>query len=212
MSQIYRTDLFAKDTRTGPPGTAATGTTLQQHGDHVYTTKSTFEMTQFPNRQHVEGGQTGWRQEAVRGFVRELSTNISGAMGQARSASVQSAPAETTPSSATTASGALSIRLNGNLWDQLATQFSTSSTRFTLSGSPTIVRHTASAGSESSSSTRIDRDSIAARNSITERLGAALRESPTMGLSDRDIGVVDHLWREVGSALGNGVRLSWDDE
>jgi hypothetical protein len=61
----------------------------------VYTTKTTFEMTQTPGRQHIETvpgvvEQTGWRQETVRGFVRELSPNISGAMGQARSAPVHS--------------------------------------------------------------------------------------------------------------------------
>jgi uncharacterized delta-60 repeat protein/uncharacterized repeat protein (TIGR01451 family) len=80
MVQIYRTDLFSKDTRTGPPGSPATGTVLQQQGDHAYTTKSTFEMS-----------KTGsWRQESPRGFVRELSPNAGGAAAPARSASVQS--------------------------------------------------------------------------------------------------------------------------
>jgi hypothetical protein len=99
MSQIYRTDLFNKDTRTGPPGSPATGTVQQEHGDHVYTTQSAFEMTRTPGRSHIEGIQTGWRQEVIRGFVRELSPNVSGATGQARRASIRSEDftAETIP-------------------------------------------------------------------------------------------------------------------
>jgi uncharacterized delta-60 repeat protein len=88
MSQIYRTDLFAKSTRTGPPGTPATGTVQQQHGDHVYTTNSPFEMTKPPGQSHIEGTQTGWRQEISRGFVRELSPNAGGAQQPARHASL----------------------------------------------------------------------------------------------------------------------------
>lgn len=61
MSQIYRTDQFDKPRRNGA---TPAGTSKQEQGDHVYTTESTFEM-----------GKTGtWRQEAARGFVRELST------------------------------------------------------------------------------------------------------------------------------------------
>jgi len=74
MSQIYRTDLFPKDTRTGPPGTPATGSVQQEQGDHVYTTKSAFEMTK-PGT---------WRQESQRGFVRELSPNVGGSQQPAR--------------------------------------------------------------------------------------------------------------------------------
>jgi hypothetical protein len=79
MTQIYRTDLFLKNTRTGPPGTAPTGTVNQEQGDHAYTTKSTFERSQ-PGT---------WRQEIVRGFVRELSPNVGGVAAPARSAAVQ---------------------------------------------------------------------------------------------------------------------------
>jgi hypothetical protein len=92
MVQIYRTDLFRKDTRTGPPGSLATGTVMQEQGDHAYTTKPTFEMTKTPGRQHLNGVQTGWRQESPRGFVRELSPNAGGATGQARGASIRSEP------------------------------------------------------------------------------------------------------------------------
>ncbi|MBI5759431.1 MAG: hypothetical protein HZA46_13005 [Planctomycetales bacterium] len=88
MSQIYRTDLFPKDTRTGPAGTPATGTVQQQQGDHVYTTNSAFEMTKTPGRPHIEGVQTGWRQEISRGFVRELSPNAGGVQQPARQASL----------------------------------------------------------------------------------------------------------------------------
>jgi hypothetical protein len=86
--QIYRTDLFSKDTRTGPPGSPATGTVLQEQGDHAYTTKTTFEMS-----------KTGsWRQESPRGFARELSPNVGGVGAPARSASVQSGTeSQTTP-------------------------------------------------------------------------------------------------------------------
>jgi uncharacterized delta-60 repeat protein len=81
MVQIYRTDLFSKDTRTGPAGSPATGTVQQEQGDHAYTTKPTFEMT-----------KTGtWRQESSRGFVRELSPNAGGQQQPARRAPVQAA-------------------------------------------------------------------------------------------------------------------------
>jgi hypothetical protein len=89
MVQIYRTDLFSKDTRTGPPGSTATGTVQQEQGDHAYTTKPTFEMTKTPGQQHVEGVQRGWRLESPRGFARELSPNVGGEQQPARSASVQ---------------------------------------------------------------------------------------------------------------------------
>ncbi|MBI5759767.1 MAG: FG-GAP repeat protein [Planctomycetales bacterium] len=89
MFQIYRTDLFSKDTRTGPPGSPATGTVMQEQGDHAYTTKPTFEMTKSPGQQHIEGAQRGWRLESSRGFVRELSPNAGGAGAPARSAAVQ---------------------------------------------------------------------------------------------------------------------------
>ncbi|MBI5757578.1 MAG: YbhB/YbcL family Raf kinase inhibitor-like protein, partial [Planctomycetales bacterium] len=65
MRQIYRTDNFSKDTRTGPVGTPATGTVMQQQGDHVYTTDAGIETT-----------RTGaWNLESTRGFVRELAFN-----------------------------------------------------------------------------------------------------------------------------------------
>ncbi|MBI5761245.1 MAG: hypothetical protein HZA46_22265, partial [Planctomycetales bacterium] len=83
MVQIYRNDPFSKDTRTGPPGSPATGTVLQEQGDHAYTTKPTFEMT-----------KTGtWRRESPRGFVRELSPNAGGTAAPARSAFAQSTDA-----------------------------------------------------------------------------------------------------------------------
>jgi hypothetical protein len=90
MFQIYRTDLFSKDTRTGPPGSPATGTVLQEQGDHAYTTKPNFEMTKTPGQQHIEGVQRGWRLESSRGFARELSPNAGGAGSGARRASVHS--------------------------------------------------------------------------------------------------------------------------
>jgi len=77
MSQIYRTDLFPKDTRTGPPGTPVTGSVLQQQGDHVYTTRSAIEMA-MPGT---------WRQESTRGFVRELAPGSGGSQQAARRAS-----------------------------------------------------------------------------------------------------------------------------
>ncbi|MBI5757890.1 MAG: hypothetical protein HZA46_05180 [Planctomycetales bacterium] len=91
MFQIYRTDLFSKDTRTGPPGSPATGTVQQEQGDHAYTTKPNFEMTKTPGQQHIEGVQRGWRLESSRGFARELSPNAGGAGSGARRASVHSA-------------------------------------------------------------------------------------------------------------------------
>jgi uncharacterized protein YkwD len=70
MSQVYRTDMFDKPRRNGQ---APAGTSKQEQGDHVYTTESAFEM-----------GKTGtWRQEAARGFVRELSTPAGRAGGAA---------------------------------------------------------------------------------------------------------------------------------
>jgi len=84
MSQIYRTDKVDKATRNSTTG--ATGTVLQDNGDHVYTTKAAFEMSLTPGRPHIEGVRTGWRQEIVRGFVRELSPNAGGAAAPARSA------------------------------------------------------------------------------------------------------------------------------
>ena len=82
MSQIYRTDLFNKNTRTGAPGSPVTGTVRQQQGDHVYTTKTAFEMSKLGT----------WRQESSRGFVRELSRNVGGIAAAARSASAQAFP------------------------------------------------------------------------------------------------------------------------
>ncbi|MBI5761885.1 MAG: pre-peptidase C-terminal domain-containing protein, partial [Planctomycetales bacterium] len=79
MSQTYRTDPFRKNTRTGPVGSPTTGTVMQQQGDHVYTTKSAFEMSK-PGT---------WRQESSRGFVRELSPNVGGVAAPARSAAAQ---------------------------------------------------------------------------------------------------------------------------
>ena len=70
MTQVYRTDDFAKPTR--PPGTAEgstpTSTRMQQQGDHVYTTNTAFE-TSRPGT---------WRVEANRGFVRELTPSPTG--------------------------------------------------------------------------------------------------------------------------------------
>jgi hypothetical protein len=90
MFQIYRTDLFSKETRTGPPGSFATGTVQQEQGDHAYTTKTTFE-TSKPGT---------WRLESSRGFVRELSPNVGGAAAQARSSPIRS---ETSVTETTTA-------------------------------------------------------------------------------------------------------------
>jgi uncharacterized delta-60 repeat protein len=68
MFQIYRTDAVGKPTR--PPGTVEGGTPTstrsQEQGDHVYTTNRSFEKS-----------KTGtWRDEASRGFVRELSPGL----------------------------------------------------------------------------------------------------------------------------------------
>ena len=79
MSQIYRTDLADKPTR--PAGTVegAPPTTqkLQEQGDHVYTTNKAFEKTKTPGTLHVDGVSLGWREEAARGFVRELTPSPS---------------------------------------------------------------------------------------------------------------------------------------
>jgi uncharacterized delta-60 repeat protein len=71
MFQIYRTDLVGKPTR--PPGTTegspTNSTRNQEQGDHVYTTNKAFEKS-----------KTGiWREEASRGFVRELSPGVASA-------------------------------------------------------------------------------------------------------------------------------------
>ncbi|MBI5757713.1 MAG: tandem-95 repeat protein, partial [Planctomycetales bacterium] len=114
MFQIYRTDLSRKDTRTGPSGSPATGFVLQEQGDHAYTTKPTIEMT-----------KTGtWRQESSRGFVRELSPNAGGATAPARSASAESALAQTSSPATPSTDGLPIIRLNSSQ-DRLATQFAT---------------------------------------------------------------------------------------
>jgi hypothetical protein len=64
LTQIYRTDNVNKPTR--PPGTSEGGTPTsfkpQENGDHVYTTNTAFETTQFGT----------WRVESPRGFVRPL--------------------------------------------------------------------------------------------------------------------------------------------
>lgn len=115
MSQIYRTDLFSKPTRTGPPGSPPNGTVQQEQGDHVYTTNSAFEMTK-PGT---------WRQEIARGFVRELSPNLAvGGLAQARSAPVRSAPTlpSLQPESGTTS---LPFIEDNRLLDRLATQLAT---------------------------------------------------------------------------------------
>jgi hypothetical protein len=122
MVQIYRTDLFSKDTRTGPSGSPATGTVQQEQGDHAYTTKPTFEMTKTPGRPHVLGVQTGWRLESSRGFVRELSPNAGGAGASARRAPVQFAAEETSLPIVTSISGLPSGRRDDS-WDRLATLF-----------------------------------------------------------------------------------------
>jgi cyclophilin family peptidyl-prolyl cis-trans isomerase len=112
MSQIYRLDQFAKPTRTGPPGTPATGSVQQEQGDHVYTTNSAFEMSQ-PGT---------WRQEIARGFVRELSPNLGGGnLAPARSAPARSALAEI--SSPTAAGiGGLPLFRDDRPLDRLVTQ------------------------------------------------------------------------------------------
>ena len=76
---LHRIDLADKPTR--PTGTAegAPPTTqkLQEQGDHVYTTNKAFEKTKAPGTLHVGGVSRGWREEAARGFVRELTPNPS---------------------------------------------------------------------------------------------------------------------------------------
>jgi hypothetical protein len=72
LMQIYRTDVVNKPTR--PPGTTEGGTptsfTPQENGDHVYTTNTAYEMSQFGT----------WRAESARGFVRESTPSpMSGA-------------------------------------------------------------------------------------------------------------------------------------
>jgi hypothetical protein len=79
MFQLYRFDQVEKPTRLG--GTQTLTTPLQQEiGDHVYTTKTAFEMSQAGS----------WRQEAARGFVRELSPNVGGSQQAARRAAATS--------------------------------------------------------------------------------------------------------------------------
>ena len=209
MSQIYRTDLFPKNTRTGPPGTAPTGTVNQQHGDHVYTTKTTFEMTQTPGRPHIEGGLGGWRQEAVRGFVRELSPNISGAMGQARRASALAVTAEAASTAATEFVPLPNLRDDDSL-KNLASQFATSHARFTQHGRLTIAAGQASSEWVSSARLLVSRDSAAKRTSIAESLAMADGVPTSTGTIDR--AAVDQVWSEVGSTLGRGRNLPWDDE
>ena len=71
VTQIYRHDLVNKPTRPGgtPEGGTPTTFRLQESGDHVYTTNIPFESS-----------RTGsWRTEALRGFARELSSNIGAA-------------------------------------------------------------------------------------------------------------------------------------
>ncbi len=65
MTQIYRTDIVNKPTRPGgtAEGSTPTSNTPQENGDHVYTTKHTFETT----------APGTWRVESARGFVRELT-------------------------------------------------------------------------------------------------------------------------------------------
>ena len=188
MSQIYRTDLFAKDTRTGPPGTPATGSTLQQHGDHVYTTKSTFEMTQFPNRQHIEGGLGGWRQESVRGFVRELSPNISGALGQARSASALADASETASFDAIQFDGLPNLR-DGSSLDHLATQLAAPVAR----SIPTSVLLNAS-----------DFGTVLQRPVPARTNGISLHRDWI------DAELADQCWSEFGAQLAQGLVAPWN--
>lgn len=84
MSQVYRLDDVDKPTR---QGTAQVGPRRQQNGDHVYTTKSSVEMA-----------KTGsWRQEASRGFVRELSPTAAAVAAPAIAAPAVSLAAVATP-------------------------------------------------------------------------------------------------------------------
>ena len=82
LTQIYRTDNVNKPTR--PPGTSEGGTPTsfkpQENGDHVYTTNTAFETTQFGT----------WRVESPRGFVRPLGG--SGIIAPATPAGATSAP------------------------------------------------------------------------------------------------------------------------
>ena len=82
LTQIYRTDNVDKPTR--PPGTSEGGTPTsfkpQENGDHVYTTNTAFETTQFGT----------WRVESPRGFVRPLGG--SGIIAPATPAGATSAP------------------------------------------------------------------------------------------------------------------------
>ncbi|MBI5758891.1 MAG: CHRD domain-containing protein [Planctomycetales bacterium] len=167
MSQIYRTDLFAKDTRTGPPGTPATGTVQQQQGDHVYTTNAAFEMTKSPGRPHIEGVQTGWRQEISRGFVRELSPNAGGAQQPARSASVRSSTAETSLSLSAATSGLSMIDDDGSL-DRLASQFATSTASFIRTGDLISTTDRSLPTTTSSRSSRTRRDASVIRTPTAE--------------------------------------------
>jgi hypothetical protein len=149
MSQIYRTDLFRKNTRTGAPGTPATGTVMQQQGDHVYTTKSAFEMSK-PGT---------WRQESSRGFVRELSPNVGGVAAPARSAAAQTFSIGDQQSASTISADFAEIprRLTG-LLEQSGLQLS-------LSGPTNTVFVASVEGTASSESPEMDSfDSLTAQN------------------------------------------------
>jgi CSLREA domain-containing protein len=196
MSQIYRTDLFAKDTRTGLPGTPATGTVQQQHGDHVYTTNSAFEMTQTPGQSHIEGVRTGWRQEISRGFVRELSPNAGGGQQPARRAAVRSSTAETSLSLLGSTSGLSMIDDEGSL-DRLASQIASSDSLFTRDGDGLNANESVSAGQVSVRSSRTRRDSSRVQTSNVEPI-----QNPTPLDSDHALATdtVFARWQElVGS-------------
>jgi hypothetical protein len=197
MFQIYRTDLFDKDTRTGPPGTPATGTVQQQQGDHVYTTKSAFEMTMTPDRQHIEGVQTGWRQEASRGFVRELSAIAGGAAAPARSASVQSAPAETFSPTASVVGGWPLIRQDSSL-DRLATQFATPDSRFFRTSGLTNVTNSNPAWGASSWSSRMGRNAPVVQTSHVESICLRTQLGPDLAPATD---TVFSQWQELVDSL-----------
>jgi hypothetical protein len=80
MSQIYRTDLVTRSHRRGSDGPLV-GSSLQEQGDHVYTTRPVFDMSRYGT----------WRQETVRGYVRELTVIATGSQQPARLAALHRA-------------------------------------------------------------------------------------------------------------------------
>ncbi|MBI5758892.1 MAG: FG-GAP repeat protein [Planctomycetales bacterium] len=193
ISQIYRTDLFSKDTRTGPPGTPATGTVQQQQGDHVYTTNSAFEMTQSPGQSHIDGVRTGWRQEISRGFVRELSPNAGGGQQPARSASVRAFPAETSRRLPTVSPG-MSMNNAELSRDELAAQIATSTASFIRTGGLMPTTDLALPATTLSRSSRTRRDASVIQTSTVEPIH--LQSQPTSNHA-RATDAVFARWQEL---------------